>query len=128
MKVDFTTIEPRGRGEDSGYCTPSRMVIRNEREWEKVWLEHLSNINPPLGRPKVDFTREMVVAVFAGEKPTSGYPVEIIAVDTQDSQLVVTVRYRQPSTGAGVMDVVTCPYHMVRMPRRDEVQVVFKRA
>lgn len=131
MKVDFTTI---ARGDDSGYRTANQMTIESKERWADVWRKHVSDIIPPPPIPKVDFAKEMVIAVFAGEKPTSGYSVNIVAIETQRPLmkerplLVVKIKHRQPSKGEVVMDVLTQPYHIVKISKIEFSQVVFEQA
>lgn len=126
MNVDFTTI---ARGSNSGYQSASQMVIDNSERWSNLWQQHTSNTEPPPPVPQVDFTRYSVVAVFAGEKPTGGYSVEILSVETSGSQtqeqLAITVQYRQPSAGDFVTEALTYPYHIIGIPKIDG-RVVFK--
>jgi hypothetical protein len=127
MNVDFTTI---ARGSDSGYQSASQMVINNSEQWNDLWQQHTSNTEPPPPVPPVDFTRYSVVAVFAGEQPTSGYSVEILSIETNGSQtqkqLAITVQHRQPGAGDFVTEALTYPYHMIRIPKIDVSKVVFK--
>ncbi|MDZ8032665.1 protease complex subunit PrcB family protein [Nostoc sp. DedSLP04] len=126
MNVDFTTI---ARGSDSGYQSASQMVIDNSERWIDLWQQHTSNAEPPPPIPQVDFTRNSVVAVFAGEKPTGGYSVEILSAETSGSQtqeqLAITVQHRQPGAGDFVTEALTYPYHIIRIPKIDG-KVVFK--
>lgn len=129
MLVDFNTI---ARGEDSGYVKTSQIVIENEEQWADLWEKHISNIEPSPPLPKVDFTREMVIAVFSGEKPTSGYPVEIVSVETKPSKiidhglLIVKIRQRQPGKGEIVMDVMSQPQHIIKIPKMKADGVIFE--
>lgn len=72
--IDFNTI---ARGADSGFHTASQMVIKSGDKWADVWQQHASDTVPPPPVPQLDFTHHQVAAVFAGEKPSSGYSVEI---------------------------------------------------
>lgn len=131
MNIDFTTI---ARGTDSGYQNTSQMVIDNSERWLDLWQQHTCNTEPSPPLPQVDFTRYSVVAVFAGEKPTGGYSVEILTAQTTGSEiknqpsLVITVEYRQPKAGEFVTEAFTYPYHMIKIPKIDGQKVVFKRA
>ena len=129
MNIDFTTI---ARGTDSSYPSARQMALRSSQRWSNVWQLHTYNTEPPLPIPQVDFSRYSVVAVFAGEKPTGGYSVEIIKVETNGSQtkepeaIAISVRYRQPKAGEFVTEALTYPYHMIRIPKLDVSKVVFK--
>ncbi|NEQ28599.1 MAG: protease complex subunit PrcB family protein [Microcoleus sp. SIO2G3] len=130
MKVHFHTI---ARGANSGYQTPSQMVIDNREEWADIWQLHASDIIPPPPVPRVDFTDDQVVAVFMGEKRTGGYSVEILTVETKSSleddqtSLVITVAYRQPKPGDIVQEVITYPYHIITIPQLVANKVLFKK-
>lgn len=131
MNIDFTTI---ARGADSGYRSVRQMVIDNSERWINLWQQHTSDTEPPTPVPKVDFTSHNVAAVFAGEKSTGGYSVEILTVETRNTQtiglpsLVITVQYRQPQPGDFVTEAMTYPYHMIKIPQIDVNKVVFEQA
>jgi hypothetical protein len=131
MNIDFTTIS---RGADSGYQSSSQMVIDNQERWVDLWQQHTCNTEPPPPVPQVDFTSYNVVAVFAGEKCTGGYSVEILAVETRNFQtkdllsLMIIVEYRQPKPGDFVTEGMTYPYHMIKIPQIDVSKVVFEQA
>ncbi len=129
MNIDFTTI---ARGTDSGYQSATKTVIDSSEQWISFWQLHTSNAEPPPPVPQVDFSRYSVIAVFAGEQPTSGYSVEILSVENGGSQtkeqgvIAITVQYRQPKAEDFVTEALTYPYHMIRIPKLDVSKVVFK--
>ena len=129
MNIDFTTLV---RGTDSGYQSASQMVLDNSAQWSNLWQLHTCNTEPSPPVPQVDFARYIVVAVFAGEKPTGGYSVEILSADTSNSQtrdrqsLVITIEYRQPGAEDFVTEALTYPYHIIKIPKIDANKVVFK--
>lgn len=131
MNIDFTTIS---RGTDSGYRSASQTVIDNQEGWINLWQQHASDTEPPTPVPKVDFTSYNVVSVFAGEKSSGGYSVEILTVETRNFQtkdlpsLVIVVEYRQPQPGDFVTEAMTYPYHMIKIPKIDVKKVVFEQA
>jgi len=131
MKIDFTTI---AQGADSGYQSASQTVIDNKERWINLWQQHTSDTEPPIPVPQVDFTSYNVVAVFAGEKSTGGYSVEILTVETRNFQtknlpsLVIVVEYRQPQPEDFVTEAMTYPYHMIKIPQIDVKNVVFEPA
>jgi len=70
--------------------------------------------------PAVDFTTEMVVALFLGERPTGGYEIEVTQVERTDRGLAVRFRVKKPDAGAMLMQVLTQPFHLIELPRVDE--------
>ncbi len=129
MNIDFTMI---ARGTDSSYLNVRQMAIRSSRRWSNVWQLHTYNTEPPPPIPQVDFSRHSVIAVFAGQKPTSGYSIKIIKVEINGSQtkdpeaIAISVRHRQPKAGDFVTEALTYPYHMIWIPKLDGKKVVFK--
>ena len=110
--VSFETV---ARGVHSRLSEPLQAVIRTPEEWAALWTRH-AGVEPP---PFVDFTRDMVVAIFAGARPTSGYQVEIAGVRVVDQNIEVTYRERTPPAGAPRRPVVTAPFDVIRLPRSE---------
>lgn len=67
---------------------------------------------------EVDFNNVLVVAVFSGSKPSSGFGVTIQEVNTGPGTVRLTVSITDPIPGRAVSDVVTYPYHIIRLPRQ----------
>lgn len=107
--VPFATV---AQGAMSNIEEPRQVVVRTAAEWQALWKEH--------GRaatPTVDFTQSMVVAVFLGTRPTAGFSVAITAVKTEGTRTVVEYLEREPSRDAFVGQVLTSPFHAVRLAR-----------
>lgn len=114
--VPFETVD---QGDHSGIRGERRVVVRDGAAWAALWAEHGAGRTPPPELPEVDFSREMVVGFFWGEKPTAGYRVEISEVLAEAGRLVVRVEVGSPPPGAPVVQVLTQPHHLVRLPRSE---------
>ena len=90
-----------------------QVVVRTPVEWQALWKEH----DPQGAAPAVDFTQSMVIGVFLGSRPSAGFAVEITAVRTEDSRTVVEYAERRPPRDAFVAQVLTSPFHIVRLMR-----------
>jgi len=90
-------------------------VARTPEEWQKLWLTHNFDAPPPA----VDFSKEMVVAVFMGSRPTAGFAVEIAAVREDGGALVVQYRETRPRPDMMQAQVITSPCHLAAIPKRD---------
>lgn len=110
----FTTIE---RGYYSGYKAEERLLVRTERTWKKVWNIHTRQRTPNPSLPVINFKKEMIIAVFRGERQTSGYQVEITGIEKKGSEIVVTIKETSPQPGDIVMPILTQPYHIVKTKR-----------
>ncbi len=111
--VSFVTA---ARGIQSGVHQPGHAIARTVAEWRELWTRHAGPTGAP---PAVDLSTEMVIAVFAGERPTSGYEIEIVHVLSTPEGLRVTYRERTPPPGALVRPVLTAPFHVIRLARSD---------
>jgi len=103
------------KGDASGRQLAAEVVVRSAAEWKTLWKEHA----PTEKMPPIDFSKQMVVGVFLGSKPTAGYAVEIVGVRTQGNDLVVEVARREPGRGTLAAQILTEPFHLVSVPRRD---------
>jgi hypothetical protein len=109
--VAFTTV---ASGSHSGLDEPRQAVVRVDEEWHALWKLH----SPGQPAPSVDFQKEMVVGVFLGSRPTAGYVVHIVRITEEKGELRIEYRERRPAPGAIVAQVITMPFHLVRLPRR----------
>ncbi len=124
--VPFETIV---RGEHSGIRDTRILAVRDMATWAALWAEHVAGQEPRPAVPAVDFVRDMVIGFFWGEKPTSGYEVEIAEIVLRSDRMIVRVEASVPGTGAMVPQVLTQPHHIVRLSRSDlPVEFVFVEA
>jgi hypothetical protein len=123
-RLSITTVEKDYR---SGIRGPLQTVIRDQDEWNAFWKRHSSTDANPAPAPIVDFGREMVVGIFLGEKPTSGYEVEIVRAERSDSSLYFYYREESPRPGAMVTQALTQPFHLVNVAKYQNPQIIFRR-
>jgi hypothetical protein len=116
--------EPRtlDKGDQSNIDSPRQVVVRTEAEWTALWRQH----TPDRPMPKVDFSREMVVGMMIGSRPTAGYSIDIVS--TIEANGVLHVRYRETRPGRGTItaQILTSPYHLVAVPRSTATDVRFE--
>ena len=115
--VTFTTI---ARGDSSQIETAAQKTVRTAVEWAALWKSHTAEGKPPA----VDFTKDMVIAIFAGTQPSAGYAVEIDRMQVTGDALVVEYRVRGPKTGDMVAQMLTSPFHIARAPAHAKVTYV----
>jgi hypothetical protein len=112
-KLSWRTLS---RGLTSGIVTPQKIVIRDEAEYFTLWAEHAADLNRVALPPDVDFSREMVVLVAMGTKPTGGYYIEVVDMELRARTLHVMVGERVPRPGTMQVQVQTQPYQLVALP------------
>jgi hypothetical protein len=98
-----------------------RLVIRSQAELTAAWDAMFRTFSHPPEIPIIDFSQEMVIIARAGAKPTGGYCVAVDSAVGSRRSMMVTVRSGGPSAGNAILPVVTHPFDVVRVPRRDEV-------
>jgi hypothetical protein len=102
-------------GSRSAIAEPREATARTAAEWQALWKQH--GASEPA--PAVDFTKEMVAAVFLGTRPTGGYAVEIRAARREGAALVIEYVEHAPGRDAIVTQALTSPFHIVRLPKYD---------
>jgi len=120
--LEFTTIE---KGFFSGFTERKKWIIKTQEQWLKSWNMHTSTRIPHPAPPAIDFTKDMILAVFIWQRPSGGFSVEIIRVEKVEDTIVVFFRETEPSPDAMVTAVLTQPYHIIRIKKTD-LPVIFK--
>lgn len=105
------------KGYHCGISEQKRIVITDPKEWADLWRQVHRNKIPTPKVPTVDFSKNMVLAVFMGQKPTSGYAIQIAEVVQTDGEVAVKVKETTPTKGAIVLQVITQPFHIVVVPK-----------
>ena len=101
------------RGPISLVAGEQQVVARSQAEWEALWKSH----GAAQPAPAVDFTTEMVVAVFLGAQPTGGFAVEITGARLEGDTLVIRYVEQRPGRRDVVSQMLTSPFHVVKLPR-----------
>ena len=128
------------QGDSSGITAMRFEVVRDDAAWSSLWREHAGTGTPP----SVDFSKEMIVGLWLGMKPTGGYSVRIFRMtapylvvsgggcppcygtvcpgaaclggDTTPG-LLVEARETRPGSNCVVTTAITFPFHIVKVPR-----------
>ena len=123
-EIPFETIEQGGY---SSYTEQANLVIKNEKTFLSLWLKvhSISSIIPEL--PKIDFSKETIVAVFMGGKSTGGYSISIEKIVDESipgakcapsakciGKVIVYYKETSPAPGDMVTQAFTQPYHIVK--------------
>jgi hypothetical protein len=106
--VELRTI---GQWTRTGIGESRRLIIRDANAWAAFWSE--------LGvgdRPAVDFTRDVVVAVAAGQRPTGGYEIAVDRVRQANGELTVEVVETTPGPNCRTTTSLTQPVDVIVVP------------
>lgn len=100
-----------GQWTHTGINERRRLVIRDANAWAGFWSE--------LGvgdRPAVDFTRDLVVAVAAGQQSSGGYEIAIDRVTQNNGELMIEVVETSPGPNCMTTAALTQPVDVIVMP------------
>jgi PrcB C-terminal len=107
------TLEIRRLGQwtRTGISESRRLVIRDANAWAEFWSE--------LGvgeRPEVDFPRDLVVAVAAGQRPTGGHEIAVGQVAQNSGALTISIVETTPGPNCMTTASLTQPVDVVVIP------------
>jgi hypothetical protein len=108
----------------SGVHSARNVVIKDEAAWARLWAEHASGNTPAPALPKVDFSKNMLLGVFAGEKGSGCRQVGVIKVAVSGGKIAVEYEERDLSMVALCIQAISAPANVVVVPRSD-AEVVF---
>ena len=98
-----------------------RLVVRSQQDFAAAWAAIFDNSSPQPPLPSVDFTQEMVIIALSGSKPSGGYCIAVEHAAGDRRSVTLTVRSGGPTANNPILPVITNPYDVVRVPRRDRV-------
>ena len=102
-----------------GYAAPAQEIHRDSASFATAWKRANAHMAPVPAAPAVDFSKEMVALVALGQKPNSGFTVEIVGIRRTESALRILFAAREPAPGTMSAAVMTNPWHAVVLPRDD---------
>jgi len=107
--VPFTKL---AQGVKSTVSTRTNYLITSASEFTKLW----QMVDAKGKVPAVDFTKNDVVAVFAGQKMTGGYEITVSKVeDTNVRNVVVTLA--KPGSDCVLTQSTIAPYQIIEIPK-----------
>lgn len=96
------------------------LLIVDAQTWQDLWTSMKSGESDPPSLPYVNFTAELLIAVFLGEFGSSGYFAKITAVFLILSSYRVFVDEFHPDPNCATCTVMTSPCHIIRIPRAQQ--------
>ncbi len=109
VEVAFSEITS---GSVSQVTEQKNYAVRALDAFNDLWNK-IGQTPPP---PKVDFTKNDVIAVFAGQKPTGGYAIKVEKIMDMNGKRVVSIVLTQPGPNCMNTEALTSPYDVVKVP------------
>lgn len=108
VAVPFT---PLLRGTYSNVTSRVNYFITSPDQLNELW----KMINATSTPPKVDFEKNAVIAVFAGQQPSAGYAIQVSKVVDSSARLV-SITIAKPDSNCMKGQSLTTPYELVTIP------------
>jgi PrcB C-terminal len=114
VSLPYTSIA-QGAASGGEGTTPALQLVCTEAQRATLAARLSAIARPALAA--VDLSTSIVIAAFQGLQPTSGYRIDICAVEVSTHGLDVIVKRSSPSPGEPVRPGFTSPYHLVQVSR-----------
>ena len=90
-----------------------------ERAYINLWNSLIGRGDPP----PIDFSKEGVLFLTAGEKPTGGYGISVKTIRRDGEAIVVNATVTPPPPDAMVTQAMTSPFLVIAIPKVDAAGV-----
>jgi len=118
FNVNFETI-------DIGYYCEHHerhdYIIQTQQDWDDLWQK---TYGASLEAADINFSSNIVIAVYMGARATGGYRIEITNIGENEEHRRVYIRETSPSPFDMVTMLVTQPYHIVKLNRNHKFIVL----
>jgi hypothetical protein len=111
---DDLALRRIGQWTRTGINEARRLLIRDANSWAEFWSE--------LGlgdRPAIDFSKDVVIAVAAGQRPTGGHEIAVKQVTLSEEEVAIKVTEVRPGPDCVTTTSLTQPVDVVVVPRVD---------
>ena len=114
-RISYKLID---QGFYSGVSSNRNVVIKDKASWMGLWQEHnKTNAN----MPNVDFSKNMIVGLFMGSRPTGCYAIEDVTVWRAAGKIQITHHNLNPGPTIDCTMSVSSPFKLIEIPRSEEI-------
>ena len=117
-EIESVNFETLSKDFYSQQVQEENYVVKDPESLNQL-LDLIGNTNLAVTVEDIDFSEDMVVAVFMGEKPTGGYSIEIKDVLNKKDHIEFLIKIDEPGPDDMVAQVITSPYHIIKLERFD---------
>jgi hypothetical protein len=104
------------------YSTVGQRTVTVLRD-EAAWKAFAAQLGPGFSLGAVDWEKEQLLVLFAGERTSGGYRVEVTQITAEGGAPLVSATEVQPDPTCAATQALTYPFAVIAMPRstRDPV-------
>jgi len=122
LKISQEKLAPSWSGDNDSSPVEREDLLDSAESFNQAW----KTFHPQEDPPEVDFTKNAVVLLLAGQKPTSGYSIHVTHLEENEDQEYVWYRVETPSAGSVVTQMITHPWTLQIIPKSSK-PVVFQK-
>ncbi|PCI35328.1 MAG: hypothetical protein COB60_03320 [Flavobacteriaceae bacterium] len=121
VKVNFEQIIQETQG---GFPIAKFLIIKEENTVLKIYNQINKIRKPGFEIPTIDFDKQMLIALFMGEKNTGGFSISVEHITESSEKMTVFVKESTPE-GMATM-AITSPFCFVLLDKSDK-EIVFEK-
>jgi hypothetical protein len=104
---------------------PLAVLINTQEKMDDNFTKH-PNTCPVASDPNIDFTKNYLVGVFAGVKPTSGYEIKMTSIVENNCEIVINFFEKSPQAGEQISQTPTNPSDFILIAKTSK-PIIFNR-
>ncbi|WP_431242819.1 protease complex subunit PrcB family protein [Flavobacterium sp. P21] len=104
---------------------PVAVVVTSEDKMTSLFTKH-ENTCPVATDPTIDFTKNMLVGIFAGVKSTSGYSIKMTSIVENKCEIVINYFESGPQSGETTSSTPTYPLDFILIPKSNKT-IIFNK-
>ncbi|MEZ4606344.1 MAG: PEGA domain-containing protein [Deinococcales bacterium] len=116
MNTPNTPWQVIGQGIQSAADRMQFVIITDANSLYNIWVLAYGNVVNIPSLPAVDFSRESIVAVFLGIRPSGGYSLNVDKVNVTAEASQVYLNIINPDRNSFTTQALTSPWIMVKVP------------
>ncbi|MCX7947584.1 MAG: protease complex subunit PrcB family protein [candidate division WOR-3 bacterium] len=102
-----------------GYQNEGIKIFKSYKEYENFYREHTNIISDEIPKLTIDFNKEILIGIFLGQRPTSGYSINITKVLLENKKINIYANEECPKKDQIVLMVITYPSVFIKIPKYD---------
>ncbi|MFH6962038.1 protease complex subunit PrcB family protein [Flavobacterium plurextorum] len=104
---------------------PTALAFNSQEKLETYFTKR-ENTCPAATNLDIDFTKNFLIGIFAGAKPTSGYDIKITTIVENNCQIIINFYEKSPLAGETLTQTPTYPSDFILIPKTSKT-ILFNR-
>lgn len=92
------------------------LIVNTQEKLDANFTKHENTCTVP-SDPAIDFSKNYLIGLYAGAKPTGGYAIKVSSIVENSCQIVINYYEKSPLTGETVSDGTTYPTDFILIPK-----------